>query len=108
VLLFLPKLDSGGSSTGDRKLPSKDGGLWFIMCEIRNVPFKDKLPIRARFSAVSFSLFCFGRVAVAGVRVHRHQIQAVSRTLRATELIFIFECEIQNNTVGVYCQNVRV
>jgi len=27
VLLFLPKLDSGGSSTGDRKLPSKDGRL---------------------------------------------------------------------------------
>lgn len=27
VLLFLPKLDSGDSSTGDRKLISKDGGL---------------------------------------------------------------------------------
>jgi hypothetical protein len=27
VLLFLPKLDSGSSSTGERKLPSKDGGL---------------------------------------------------------------------------------
>jgi hypothetical protein len=27
VLLFLPKLDSGGSSSGDRKLLSKGGGL---------------------------------------------------------------------------------
>jgi hypothetical protein len=27
VLLFLPKLDPGSSSTGDRKLPAKDGGL---------------------------------------------------------------------------------
>jgi hypothetical protein len=27
VLLFLPKLDSESSSTGERKLPSKDGGL---------------------------------------------------------------------------------
>jgi hypothetical protein len=85
VLLFLPKLDSGSSSTGDRKLPSKDGGLWFIVCEICSVPFKVKLPLRTRFSAVSFSLFCFGNVAVADVTVHRHQIQAVSRTLRATE-----------------------
>jgi hypothetical protein len=31
VLLFLPKLDSGGSSAGDRKLPfSNEGGLKYI------------------------------------------------------------------------------
>jgi len=97
MLLFLPKLDSGCSSTEDRNFPSKDDGLWFIVCEIRNVPFNTKLPLRISFSAVSFSLFSFSKVAVADVTVHWHQIQALSRTLRAKELMLIFECEIQCN-----------